>query len=337
MQRFERLSVSGSVVRKIALATVVLYALLVLSGGAVRLSGSGLGCPDWPSCYQHRLVAALSFHPLVEDLNRFFTVGVSIVSVVAFLAALLRAPRRRDITWPAFGLLLGLLAQIVLGGLVVLFKLNPYLVALHFLLTLVVLADAIWMYHRTGVPDEAADGTPQQVVARELRWLVAALLACLAVVTMAGTIVTGSGPHSGSTGTERIPIAFRDAAELHSSLAWLLLGLVTASLFAFRVARAPELVQRRARTMFELTILQGALGYTQYFLHDAAAIVELHLAGVTCLWIAASGLLLSLHEHVVPERTPAQKPTGADAAATPATTIAAVGTERPAAEPAPLR
>jgi len=96
-------------------------------------------------------------------------------------------------------------------------------------------------------------------------------------------------------------------------------------------------VQRRARTMFELTILQGALGYTQYFLHDAAAIVELHLAGVTCLWIAASGLLLSLHEHVVPERTPAQKPTGADAAATPATTIAAVGTERPAAEPAPLR
>jgi cytochrome c oxidase assembly protein subunit 15 len=292
-----RPSVPGSAVRKGALATVVLYALLVLSGGAVRLTGSGLGCPDWPSCYQHRLVAALSFHPMIEDLNRGFTVAVSIVSVAAFLLAAFRSPRRKDITWPAAGLVAGLVAQIVLGGLVVLFKLNPYLVALHFVLTLVVLADAIWMFHRARIPDEAATGPIDHVVGRDLRLLVGVLMTCLAVVTVAGTMVTGAGPHAGAPGTERVPVEFRSIAELHSSLAWLLLGLVTASLFAFRYARAPELVQRRARNVFELVIVQGALGYTQYFLHDNAAVVEVHLAGVTVLWIGMIGLYLSLHAH----------------------------------------
>jgi cytochrome c oxidase assembly protein subunit 15 len=306
VKAIRRFSVSGDVVRKVAGTTVVLYALLVLTGGAVRLTGSGLGCPDWPSCYQHRLVAAVSFHPLVEDVNRLFTVAVSVVSVVAFVLALARSPRRRDIGWPAFGLVVGLFAQIVLGGLVVLFKLNPYLVAIHFVLTLAVLGDAVWMYHRAGIGDEAASAPARSVVSNDLRWLVRVLIGALAVVTLAGTIVTGSGPHAGARGAPRVPVAFRSVAELHSSLAWLLLGLVGASLFAFHHARAPELVQRRARTMFELVMAQGALGYTQYFLHDAAAVVEIHLAGVTMLWIGAFGLWLSLHEHP------------ADAGATPA-------------------
>jgi cytochrome c oxidase assembly protein subunit 15 len=303
VQAVRRVSVSAGVVRKVALASVVLYALLVLTGGAVRLTGSGLGCPDWPSCYQHRLLAAVSFHPMVEDLNRGFTAAVSVVSIVALLVALLRRPHRRDISWPAFGLVVGLVAQIVLGGLVVLFKLNPYLVALHFVLTIAVLADAIWMYHRAGIPDVAATGPAEPVVSRDLRWMVRLLLGVLGIVTCAGTIVTGAGPHAGGPGAKRVPVAFRDIAELHSSLAWLLLGLVAASLFAFHQAKAPERVQRRARTMFELVVIQGALGYTQYFLHDASYVVELHLAGVTMLWIGAIGLYLSLHEHGV--RTPA--------------------------------
>lgn len=297
MQAVRRFAVSPAAVRRIALATVVAYAALVVTGGAVRLTGSGLGCPDWPSCYQHHLVAALSFHPMVEDVNRFFTVAVSILSVLAFLAALWRSPRRKDITWPATGLIAGLVAQIVLGGLVVLFHLNPYLVALHFLLTLVVLADGILMYHRSGVTDSAAGAETTRTVGADLVWLTRVLIVALGVVTMAGTVVTGSGPHAGNPTAKRIPIAFRDAAELHSSLAWLLLGLVFASLFAFHHAKAPESVQRRARILFELVMVQGALGYTQYFLHDAALVVEFHMAGATSLWIAAIGLYLSLHEH----------------------------------------
>ncbi len=330
MQAVRRLSVSPGAVRKVALASVVLYALLVLTGGAVRLTGSGLGCPDWPSCYQHRLLAAVSFHPMVEDLNRGFTVAVSVVSVVALVAALLRRPERRDISRPAFGLILGLVAQIVLGGLVVLFKLNPYLVALHFILTIAVLADAIWMYHRSRIPDATATGPVEPLVSRDLRWLVRVLLLALGVVTLAGTIVTGAGPHAGSPGAPRVPLAFRDVAELHSSLAWLLLGLVTASQFAFHHAKAPERIQRLARTMLELVIIQGALGYTQYFLHDAAYIVEFHLAGVTLLWIASIGLYLSLHEHAEPAPAAQELGGGAPAEVELATRLAAPAPVAPA-------
>ncbi len=295
--RLLRYTVSPRAVRTIALAAVVSYALLVVTGGAVRLTGSGLGCPDWPTCYQHQVTAQLSFHPMVEFLNRLVTVAVSLISVAAFLMALARAPRRKDITWPAFGLILGLVAQIVLGGLVVLFKLNPYLVSLHFLLTFAVLATAIAMYHRAGLPDEAAGAQPNPLVSRDLLWLSRLLISVLGLVTILGTVVTGSGPHAGSPNTERYPIAFRDIAEAHASIAWLLLGLTAAALFAFHHARAPELVWRRIRFFFELAVVQGALGSTQYFLHDAAVVVEFHLAGVTMLWITAIGLYLSLHTH----------------------------------------
>lgn len=293
------ISFSPRAVKAIALAAVVAYALLVVTGGAVRLTGSGLGCPDWPSCYQHRLTAAVSFHPMVEFLNRLVTVTVSVVSIAAFLMSLLREPRRRDILWPAAGLIGGLVAQIVLGGLVVLFKLNPYLVALHFLLTLVVLGTAILMYHRADVADEVAEERSVPSVSSDLRWLVRLLAGVLALTTVIGTVVTGSGPHAGGEGAKRIPLAFRSVAEAHSSIAWLLLGLTVASLFALHHAKAPDRVQRRARTFFELVVVQGALGYTQYFLHDAGVVVEIHLAGVTSLWTALVFLYLSLDEHPV--------------------------------------
>lgn len=301
-----------------ALASVVCYALLVVSGGAVRLTGSGLGCPDWPACYQHRLIAQLSFHPMVEDVNRFITVAVTIVSGAALVFALLRSPRRRDLSWLAGGLVGGVVAQIVLGGLVVLFKLNPYLVGLHFLLTIVVLVDALVFFHRSRI-DEAvrspSDATA--LVSRDLLVLSRLLVGVLALVTTVGTVVSGAGPHAGAPSTpgdpiKRIPIALHDIAELHADVALFLVGLTLASLFAFHHARCPEQVQRRARVVFELMVLQGVLGYTQYFLHDNAAVVELHLTGVTCLWIAMVAFYLSLHEH------PLVAPAKADGAAAPA-------------------
>jgi cytochrome c oxidase assembly protein subunit 15 len=294
----------------VPLASVVCYAVLVVSGGAVRLTGSGLGCPDWPACYQHRLIAQLSFHPMVEDVNRLVTVGVTVVSGAAWVLALFRSPRRRDLTWLAGGLVGGVVAQIILGGLVVLFKLNPYLVALHFLLTVVILADAVVFFHRSRI-DEAARSpsgvTP--LVGRDLLLLSRLLLAALAIVTTVGTVVSGAGPHAGAPSTpadpiKRIPIALHSIAQLHADFALFLIGLTLASLFAFHQARCPDRVWRRARMMFELMVLQGALGYTQYFLHDNAVVVELHLAGVTALWVAMIFFHLSLHEHplVVPAK-----------------------------------
>jgi cytochrome c oxidase assembly protein subunit 15 len=276
-------TISPRAFQLLAAFTVGSYALLVVTGGAVRLTGSGLGCLDWPTCSKSDFIASASFHPLVEFSNRLVTVAVTVISLAVFLGALRRVPRRRDLTWLAAGIVAGLGAQVVLGGLVVLFKLNPYLVALHFVLTFTVLAVALALWHRGRLPE----GAHAPVVAPEIRWLARILLVVLSAVVLAGTVVTGSGPHAGAPGTSRIAFAFRDAAELHATLALFLIGLTLATLFALHVARAPAEVQRRARILLEVMFVQGALGYSQYFLHDAAAVVEVHLAGATSVWCNA--------------------------------------------------
>lgn len=284
-------SVTPQTFRRLALASVFSYALLVATGGAVRLTGSGLGCPDWPSCYHSRLTAAMSFHPLIEFGNRLVTVAVSIISIVVFLAAFGLHERRRDLRILSGGLVVGLLAQIVLGGLVVHFNLNPYLVALHFLLTLAVLGDAIVLHERSRTPS----GERRLVVGREIVWFTRLQLAVLSVLLMVGTLVTGAGPHAGGPGAKRIAVAFRDIAELHSTIALFLIGLVIGALFALYQAKAPAVVQQRARTMLEVLALQGVVGFTQYFLHDAPWLVEIHLVGATAAFSAAALLHLSLY------------------------------------------
>jgi heme a synthase len=288
---------SPATVRKVALASVICFALLVVSGGAVRLTGSGLGCPDWPSCYHHHLTAAASFHPIVEFANRLVSAAVTVFSVVTLAVTALRTPPRRDLTLLGAGLVGGIVAQIVLGGLVVLFKLNPYLVAVHFLLTIGILLDAIMLYHLSGNPPTHSEA----VVGRDLIRLARLQLRTLTLVTILGTIVTGAGPHAGGLGAKRVPIAFRDIAEAHSTAALFLIGLTLASQFAFQHATPPEVVLKRGRLFLEVMVLQGALGYLQYFLHDAALVVEFHLAGVTTLWITGIGFYLSLHRHPAEE------------------------------------
>jgi cytochrome c oxidase assembly protein subunit 15 len=295
-------------VRRVALASVICYALLMVTGGAVRLTGSGLGCPDWPSCYQHQLTAHVSFHPLVEFLNRLVTVSVTIVSGLALVVALARTPRRRDLCWLGGGLVGGVGVQIVLGGIVVLTKLNPYLVACHFLLTIVVLAVAVAFFHRSRVDAEHDETRTVPVVPSDLRWLARVLVASLGAVTCVGTMVAGAGPHAGAPSSEglpiqRIPIAFKDIAEAHSDVAIFLIGLTLASLVAFHRANIPTVVQLRLRWLFELLVVQGTLGYIQFFLHDSAWVVEFHILGVTMLWVAAVGFYLSLHEHPLRDAT----------------------------------
>lgn len=281
-------------------ALVVCYALLMVTGGAVRLTGSGLGCADWPTCSHNDLIASASFHPLVEFSNRCVTIAVSVVSVLAFLATLQRVPRRRDLVWLGSAVLGGLLAQVVLGGLVVLFKLNPYLVALHFVLTLVVLAIAIVLRHRNAHADVAGE----LLIPRELLWLSRLQLAVLSALVLAGTVVTGAGPHAGGPGAKRIDVPFQRVAELHSTIALFLIGMSLATLFALHIAKAPAGVQRRARWFLELLAMQGVVGYSQYFLHDAAGIVELHIAGVTLLWCVAVAHYLGTYRRPLEQVAP---------------------------------
>ncbi len=294
MTRVARLPrVSSSTFEKLAFASVVCYALLIVTGGAVRLTGSGLGCLDWPNCSTGHLTAAASFHPLVEFSNRCVSVAVTVFSAVTFLAAFIRPPRRKDLVRLSGGLVAGLLGQIVLGGLVVLYKLNPYLVALHFLLTLAILADAIWLYHLSRVT-----GTKRHpLVDPDLMWLSRLLVGALCLLVTIGTVVTGSGPHAGGKGAKRIGIAFHDIAQLHSDVALFLIGCTLATLFALHHAKAPARVQRRARLFLEVLAIQGTLGYTQYFLHDAAGVIELHLLGATTAFIAAIWYYTGLYDY----------------------------------------
>ncbi|MHB1508917.1 MAG: COX15/CtaA family protein [Acidimicrobiales bacterium] len=311
--------ISPSAVRKVAFASVIGYALLMITGGAVRLTGSGLGCPDWPSCYHHQLTANVSFHPLVEFVNRLITILITILSGVALLVALARSPRRRDLCWLGGGLVAGVGAQIVLGGIVVLSKLNPYLVACHFLLTIVILADAVVFYHRSGIDAAHRENETASLVPSDLRWLARVLVTTLGVVCTVGTIVAGAGPHAGSPSSpgqpiQRIAIAFRDIAEAHADVAIFLIGLCLASLYAFRRPGLPAVVLQRLYWLFELLVLQGLLGYLQYFLHDNAIIIEFHITGVAGLWIAALAFYLSLHEHPLRDLTPGAAGTSAASA-----------------------
>jgi heme a synthase len=285
-----QLSISVGTFRRLATASVAAYALLVVTGGAVRLTGSGLGCPDWPTCSGHLVTTALSYNRAIEYGNRLVTVAVTVLSIAVFLAALALRPRRRDLRALSGGLVIGLVAQIILGGLVVLFQLNPYLVALHFVLTLAVLGDALVLRYRTiaGTP-----GAP--LIGRDLRWCATIALGALCVLLTIGTVVTGSGPHPGSGAhVKRFGIAFRDIAELHSSVALFVVGLVLALVFGLRQTGAPPALQRRARTLFELLVVQAGLGYTQYALHDQPLVVELHLAGATAIWLVAVSFVLDL-------------------------------------------
>jgi cytochrome c oxidase assembly protein subunit 15 len=290
LNRLAGFRVSPRVFRRAALVSVVALALVIVTGAAVRLTGSGLGCPDWPSCFQRRLTATWSFHPLVEFGNRLVVILVTVMVIGVALGSVLRKPFRSDLCWLAFGLVAGVVAQAVLGGLVVLFKLAPGLVMAHFALSIVVLADAVVLHRRAGeqrVPARAMVGRPLLVATR-------LMLALLGLVILAGTATTGSGPHAGNVGAKRLPIAFHSMTELHATLAVGLIGFTVGIVIAAHQVGIPVAVQRRARALVAVMAAQGVIGYTQYFLRVPAGVVELHIVGVTLLWMVAQRFYLGL-------------------------------------------
>jgi cytochrome c oxidase assembly protein subunit 15 len=310
--RFARVSrrspfnVSASLSHRLNLLALALTALIVVTGGAVRLTGSGLGCSDWPECSVGHLAPALHFHGLVEFGNRLVTVVLVIAVAASFLGALFRTPRRRDLVYLSGGLVAGVIAQAVLGGIVVYTKLNPYLVMVHFFATMLLLVDAVVLVHRSR--RDYRPGTARLIVPRPLLRLHYAVLVVLAAVIGAGTATTGAGPHAGDANgqqvAKRIPIALRDMAELHSSLVLLLIGLTIGMVVGLHLTDVPERVRRMGRLFIMAMVAQAAVGYTQYFTHLPALLVEVHLLGVTVLVVAAVKSFLVCTYHA-PEPVPA--------------------------------
>jgi heme a synthase len=291
-----RFTISPGAYRRITFVALLALGFIVVTGGAVRVTGSGLGCPDWPTCAQGRIVAPLEYHALVEFVNRTVTGLVSVMVIVAVLASLRRRPYRRDLVWLAVGLVFGVIGQIVLGGLVVLFDLFPPLVMGHFVLSMVLVADAVVLHHRAGLADGPAPAAAP-AAGRELRQFGSWLVVWSAVVLALGTVVTGSGPHAGSNEgefVERLPFHVRDVARIHAVGVWILLALTLYTLWRARKERAPADVQARGGVLLTVLFGQGAIGYLQYFTDVPAALVAIHIAGATALWVAVLRFRLGL-------------------------------------------
>jgi cytochrome c oxidase assembly protein subunit 15 len=267
----------------------------------VRLTGSGLGCPDWPNCEPGRLApqAASDSHAMIEFVNRLVTGLVSIAVIMAVLGSFFLVPRRRDLIVLSLGLVVGVLVQIVLGKLVVEELLSPRLVMAHFLVSMVLLANAIVLYHRASTPPSRS--RPAPIAAPGVVWMARVLVLAAAVVIVTGTVVTGAGPHSGDIpGIEqratRLDIAVADAARIHGTSAMVFLALVLVTFALVRRTRAPEVVQRRLAVLLVVLVAQAGVGYAQYFNDIPALLVGLHVAGATSVWAAVLWFLLGTHE-----------------------------------------
>lgn len=288
-----QIRLSPAALRRASAAAVGALSLIVVTGAAVRLTQSGLGCPDWPTCNGHRLYAAWRLHPLIEFGNRMVTFVVVAAVGAALVAAWLQARRRRDLVLLAAGSVVGVIAQAVLGGITVLVKLSPPWVMAHFLLSMAVIFNAVVLHHRAGLPA----GAVRRRVGPEVRRVSMLLVGLTAAVLGLGTVVTGAGPHSGSAGVGRLGWSARDAAELHSAAVMVLIGVTLATLVLLR-PRAPRDVERRARVMLWVMAAQGVVGYVQFFTGVPAALVEIHVIGAVVVWLAVVRFHLSLADRL---------------------------------------
>ena len=301
-----RRRVSGPTFRWFAFASFLSMIVIVLSGAAVRLTGSGLGCPDWPTCFHNRIAGSWSVHPFIEYANRIVTVTLVCVAAATFVAACLREVRRRDLIVLSGLLIVGVVADAVLGAFVVYSKLNPWLVSSHMLLSLSMVVVGAVLYHRSkyvyglGARSDVRD--PHfRLIARLLWFPFVGLL-------ITGTMTTGSGPHAGASQGQlvarRLPFAFSSAAWVHSIAATLFIGLVTGLLFAIWKSAAPMPLKLGVRRLVVIALVQAAIGVTQYLTHVPAVLVELHVAGAVSLTIGVTQFHLRQSAH---DREPGTK------------------------------
>jgi heme a synthase len=306
--------------RRVALAGVVANAGIIMTGAAVRLSASGLGCPDWPDCTSSSLVAAHTrgdpmVHTYIEFTNRMLTFAVMVVAVLVMITAWRFRPagaRRRGLIWLAAAQPLGVLAQAILGGIVVLTDLNPVAVSLHFLLSSTILALAVTLWSRC----TEGDGPATRLVRADLRVLSVALVPVVALMLAAGTVVTGTGPLAGSTFVPhaggrpsyvpRYHLPLEGVTQLHADIGWMLGTLVAVLAVCLQLTGAPRRARRLGWLVLGLVGLQGVIGYAQYFSGLPAGLVWVHVSGSVLIWIAALRLMFATRDRgpLVPAAEP---------------------------------
>jgi cytochrome c oxidase assembly protein subunit 15 len=281
-------------VRRLALASVVANSAIVVTGGAVRLTSSGLGCPTWPRCTSTSYTPTEEYaaHGLIEFGNRLLTFVLLAVVVATTVAVWRQQPVRSGMRRLAVLVLLGIPAQAVLGGITVLTGLNPWTVMGHFLLSMVLIALAVVLHQRA----REGDLPPRQLVPPALRRLGNLLLGLVAATLVLGTVVTGSGPHSGDPEAGRTGFDPETVSQLHADLVFLLVGVTVAFWAALRAVGAPRRAVRAMEVLLLVELAQGAIGFAQYLTGLPVVLVALHLAGACLTLVAAVHAVLALRD-----------------------------------------
>ncbi|GAA3784727.1 COX15/CtaA family protein [Micromonospora maritima] len=293
MKRSVRFPVSPTLLRRLAFASIIANVAIVVTGGAVRLTASGLGCPTWPRCTDesYTTTSEMGVHGVIEFGNRLLTFAVGIIALAVVLAVLAQVPRRRGLLPLAVGVLFGIPAQAVVGGITVLTNLNPWVVGLHFLASMVVIAAAYALWRRTAEPD----GPVVPTVPAPLRTLARITTLVSASVLVVGTWVTGSGPHAGDQGAARNGLDPESISQVHADGVFLLIGLSVALFFAFRAVGAAR-AARAAGVLLAVELGQGVIGFVQYFTHLPAVLVAAHMLGSCLVLLATLGVLWATRE-----------------------------------------
>jgi heme a synthase len=296
--------------RRALVTNLVLQVLIVVTGGVVRLTGSGLGCPTWPNClpgsYSPVVVEATAYHQYIENANRLLGAVVMAGAVAAVVAVWRWARGRGDLARLAWAVLVGTALQVVLGGVTVLTGLHPLTVMGHFLIStsLVALSTLLVLREREPRPVPSAPAVPALV--RRVGWLTAGVGA---VVIVLGTVVTGSGPHSGDADEPaRFGFDPRTVAWLHADSVMLFCGLVVAVVLAVHLLDRAAPARQAWRTVLLVTVAQGLVGYVQYATDLPELLVLVHMLGAALLTATLTWAVHALHR---PEVTPREAPSGA--------------------------
>ncbi|MEM9134873.1 MAG: COX15/CtaA family protein [Actinomycetota bacterium] len=265
--------------RAVAVAWFALAAIVV-TGSAVRLTQSGLGCEDWPGCSEDRFIPEQDFHGAIEFGNRAFSGVVALAVAVAVLTAYRRVPRRNDLLPWAWGLAAVVVAQIFLGLFTVIGDLHPFLVGSHFLLSMVTLWNAAVLWDKAS----AGPGVARPLFPPSVIWHGRALVAQGAAILVVGTLVTGTGPNSGDSRAERLQFDLEAITRVHSVMVWCFLAIAAALAIRLgRTGRTPPHLQ----WLLAAIVAQGALGYWQFAVGVPPLLVGLHVIGSMVVWCLA--------------------------------------------------
>lgn len=287
--------------RTLTLVALVLVSIIIVTGAGVRLSGSGLGCNDWPNCTKSELIAVTNKNQAIEQLNRLFTGLVSIGVMAAVLGSLWRAPRREDLLWLSWGLVGGVILQAVIGGVSVLLKLKWQAVAVHFLASIVLVAVGLMLHRRAA----ESPGPYRLIVSVRTRNAARVVLGLATWVVCAGTLVTAAGPHGGDAKATRLSWTIAHVARLHGVSVMVLIAAILGLFVLLRAENAPRESLLTIEALLAIGVIQGAIGYYQYFNNIPVIAVGFHVAGAVCVFGAALWLQFTLREATGSETMPA--------------------------------